>query len=226
MKVLKNFFENFKVLFIYIFIFFILSIFLKINDFSLNNFSKIIFPYFGIFSYILFLDIFLDLYFSLKKDKILQATYRIRLVFFNIFLLALAFLMLISYVNIFLEFNAFNILFTSLNFFHLGYMFTESALYLCENFSYIILSSLTILVLLISFFFCGVSIIITTVRNSKKNSKKIKSLEKKQMTLQNKIDIKEALIKDEQREFKNYEKAQDIVIREQLQRARNKNFKR
>ena len=226
MKVLKNFFENFEVLFIYIFIFFILSIFLKINDFSLNNFSKIIFPYFGIFSYILFLDIFLDLYFSLKKDKILQATYRIRLVFFNIFLLALAFLMLISYVNIFLEFNTFNILFTSLNFFHLGYMFTESALYLCENFSYIILSSLTILVLLISFFFCGVSIIITTVRNSKKNSKKIKSLEKKQMTLQNKIDIKEALIKDEQREFKNYEKAQDIVIREQLQRARNKNFKR
>lgn len=105
-------------------------------------------------------------------------------------------------------------------------MFTEVALYLCENFSYIILTSLTILVLFVSFFFCGVSIIITTVRNSKRNSKKIKSLEEKQMTLQNKIAIKEALIKDEQREFKNYEKAQDIAIREQLQRARNTNFRR
>lgn len=134
--------------------------------------------------------------------------------------------MLISYVNIFLEFNTFNILFTSLNFFRFGYMFTEVALYLCENFSYIILTSLTILVLFVSFFFCGVSIIITTVRNSKRNSKKIKSLEEKQMTLQNKIAIKEALIKDEQREFKNYEKAQDIAIREQLQRARNTNFRR
>ncbi|WP_300328866.1 hypothetical protein [Fusobacterium sp.] len=226
MKILKSFFENFRVLFIYIFIFFILSIFLKINDFSLDNFSKIIFPYFGIFAYVLLIDIFSDIYFSLKKDKILQMTYRIRLIFFNIFLLALSFFILISYVNVFLEFNSFNILFTSLNFFHFGYMFTETALYLCENFSYIILNSLTILILIISLFFSIISIIITTVRNSKKNSNKIKSLEEKKITLQNKIAIKEALIKDEQREFKNYEKAQDIAIREQLQRARNKNFRR
>ncbi|WP_300361419.1 hypothetical protein [Fusobacterium sp.] len=85
---------------------------------------------------------------------------------------------------------------------------------------------MTILILIISLFFSIISIIITTVRNSKKNSNKIKSLEEKKITLQNKIAIKEALIKDEQREFKNYEKAQDIAIREQLQRARNKNFRR
>ena len=152
--------------------------------------------------------------------------YRTRLLFFNIFLVTIAFLTLIIYVNTFSELNSFNILFTSLNTFKLGYIFTESSLYLFENFRISVVASLAFLIGIASFFISGVTVFIRFIRSTKKSSLSIKSLEERQEDLQNKIEIKEALIKDEQKEFKNYNKAQDIGIREQLARARNKNFKR
>ena len=87
-------------------------------------------------------------------------------------------------------------------------------------------ASLAFLIGIASFFISGVTVFIRFIRSTKKNSLNIKSLEERQEDLQNKIEIKEALIKDEQKEFKKYNKAQDIGIREQLARARNKNFKR
>lgn len=227
LKSFIKFLGHFKVLFIYIFIFSILCGFLKVNNFSFENFSKIIFPYFGLFTYVLFFDVVLDIFFSfIMKDRVLQAVYRTRLLFFNIFLVTTVFLVLIIYVNTFLGLNSFNILFTSLNVFRLGYIFTESTLYLFENFRISVVTSLAFLIAMASFFISGVTIFIRFIKNSKKSSLNIKSLEERQEDLQNKIDIKEALIKDEQQEFKNYNKAQEIGIREQLARARNKNFKR
>lgn len=226
LKKIIKFLKNFKVLFIYIFICFVLSCFLKINDFSFKNFSKIILPYFGLFTYILIFDIFLDICFSFKKDKVLQAVYRTRLLFFNIFLVSSVFLALLFYINAFLELNSFNILFTSLNTFKLGYIFTESTLYLYENFRITLVIPLALLVAIISFFVSGVTIFIRFIKNSKKYSSNIKNLEERQENLKTKIEIKEALIKDEQKEFKKYNKAQEIGIREQLARARHKNFKR
>lgn len=230
MILLKSFIKflgHFKVLSIYIFIFSILYSFLKINNFSFENFSKIIFPYFGIFTYLLFGDIVFDIFFSfIERDKYVLFAYRTRLLFFNIFLVTIAFLTLIIYVNTFSELNSFNILFTSLNIFKLGYIFTESSLYLFENFRISVVASLAFLIGIASFFISGVTVFIRFIRSTKKSSLSIKSLEERQEDLQNKIEIKEALIKDEQKEFKNYNKAQDIGIREQLARARNKNFKR
>lgn len=200
---------------------------MKINNFSFENFSKIIFPYFGIFTYLLFGDIVFDIFFSfIERDKYVLFAYRTRLLFFNIFLVTIAFLTLIIYVNTFSELNSFNILFTSLNTFKLGYIFTESSLYLFENFRISVVASLAFLIGIASFFISGVTVFIRFIRNTKKSSLSIKSLEERQEDLQNKIEIKEALIKNEQKEFKNYNKAQDIGIREQLARARNKNFKR
>lgn len=230
MILLKSFIKflgHFKVLFIYIFIFSILYSFLKINNFSFENFSKIIFPYFGMFTYLLFGDIVFDIFFSfIERDKYVLFAYRTRLLFFNIFLVTIAFLTLIIYVNTFSELNSFNILFTSLNTFKLGYIFTESSLYLFENFRISVVASLAFLIGIASFFISGVTVFIRFIKSTKKSSLSIKSLEERQEDLQNKIEIKEALIKDEQKEFKNYNKAQDIGIREQLARARNKNFKR
>lgn len=227
MKSFIKFLGHFKVLSIYIFIFSILYSFLKINNFSFENFSKIIFPYFGIFTYLLFGDIVFDIFFSfIERDKYVLFAYRTRLLFFNIFLVTIAFLTLIIYVNTFSELNSFNILFTSLNIFKLGYIFTESSLYLFENFRISVVASLAFLIGIASFFISGVTVFIRFIRSTKKSSLSIKSLEERQEDLQNKIEIKEALIKDEQKEFKNYNKAQDIGIREQLARARNKNFKR
>lgn len=227
MKSFIKFLGHFKVLFIYTFIFSILYSFLKINNFSFENFSKIIFPYFGMFTYLLFGDIVFDIFFSfIERDKYVLFAYRTRLLFFNIFLVTIAFLTLIIYVNTFSELNSFNILFTSLNTFKLGYIFTESSLYLFENFRISVVASLAFLIGIASFFISGVTVFIRFIKSTKKSSLSIKSLEERQEDLQNKIEIKEALIKDEQKEFKNYNKAQDIGIREQLARARNKNFKR
>ena len=226
LKSFIKFLGNFKVLFIYIFICLILCGFLKVNSFSFKNFSKIVFPYFGRFTYLLIFDIFLDICFSFKKDKVLQAVYRTRLLFFNVFLVSSIFLFLIIYVNAFLELNSFNVLFTSLNTLKVGYIFTESALYLCENFRISIVFSLALLVAIISFFVSGVTIFIKFIKNSKKDSSNIKNLEERREDLKNKIEIKEALIKDEQKEFKKYNKAQEMGIRKQLARARNRNFKR
>lgn len=224
MKIVKKFFDNFRVFFIYIFIFAILHIFLKMNDFTLKNFSKIIYPYFGIFTYIFGLDILLDLCFFKVKDKVLQAVYRIRLLFLNIFIIDFLFLFLLFYVNASQKLSSFNILFTSLNTFKLGYIFTETTLYLYENYNFMPFVSVAVVILLFSFFIWGVSLFRSTIKNSKKKSFKMKSLEERRETLQNKIDIKEALIEDEKEEIVNYNKAQEIGIREQLERARKKKY--
>lgn len=224
MIVLK-FLENFKIVFIYIIFSLIFFGFIKFSNIPLSNFYTTLFPYFGVFYYILILNIFADILFCFNKNKIKRTVYRIRLIFFNISFLAIAFLVVLGYAKITAELTPFHLLFISLNTFHLGYMFTELILYLFEKFDFVILLGVTFSILFFSLFISGAGIISLFIKKRKKESIHIANLEKKKADIQTRIDIKEALINEEEDEYIKYNQAQDMAIKEQLERARKEKFK-
>lgn len=217
-----KFLGNFKIVFIYVIFLFILFGFTKISNITLYNMYTTLFPYFGIFYYLLILNIFLDILFCFYKK---QMFYRIRLLSFDIFLLSLIFLLVLGYTKITAELTPFYLLFISLNVFHLGYIFTEFILYLFEKFDLIVLLGVTFSVLISSLFVAGIGILSLFIAKRKSESIHIANLEKKKADIQTRIEIKEALINEEKDEYIKYNQAQELAIKEQLERARKENFK-
>ncbi|NME35890.1 hypothetical protein HF862_04790 [Fusobacterium sp. FSA-380-WT-3A] len=220
-----KFLKNFKIVFIYIIFLLIFLGFVKFSNISLQNFYTTLIPYFGIFYYLLIITIFADILFCFNKSKIKRTVYRIRLIFFNIFLLTFIFLIVLGYTKVTAELTPYHLLFISLNTFHLGYMFTELILYLFEKFDFVILLGVAFSILLSSLFISSAGIISLFIKKRKIESLHIANLEKKKADIQTRIDIKEALINEEEDEYIKYNQAQDMAIKEQLERARKENFK-